>query len=604
MHPSPASPLPGVASVLRRTIGGCSVALRSTSLALLLGACGGSHAGTATNAPAPAPASRGGPYDVVILNAKVVDGSGNPWYYGDVAIAGDRIARIAPAGMLRDVPTARRIDATGLALAPGIIDIQGQSVYQFTAGDGRVVSKVTQGVTTEILGEGDTPAPTNAAILANAGPDTAAWYKIIRGFGGDHGFDTWLRTMERHGMSANAGSFLGAGTVREYAKGYAMGAATPAELDTMRAVVRRAMADGAFGVASALIYPPGAFASTDELVEEAKAMAPYGGVYITHLRSEGNHLLEAVDEAIAIGKRGGVPVEIYHLKAAGTRNWPKMTAVIAKIDSVRRAGQDVGADQYAYVAGQNGLASCIPEWATADGKLLANLADSSLRPKIRAGIVTEDPAWESVCQLAGPEGVMLMGFTRPELKQYEGKRLSEIAAATGKPWADVVMDLTLAEQANLNQVIFIASEDNIRLQLRQPWLKFGTDADGWDPDSGTSMTHPRGYGDYPRILGKYVREEQVLTLEEAVRKMTSAVADRLSIRDRGLVREGLVADLFLFDPATIIDHATYDKPHQLSTGVREVFVNGVEVVHDGRSTGAKPGRILRGPGWRGPAATR
>jgi dihydroorotase/N-acyl-D-amino-acid deacylase len=574
---------------------------RIATMALVVGvlAC------TSKTAPprgAATPAASDASYDVVISNGRIVDGSGNSWYYGDVGIKGDRIARITPTGMLQGAHAGRRIDATGLVVAPGIIDIQGQSVYQLTVGDGRVVSKVTQGVTTEILGEGDTPAPTNAKFLANAGPDTSAMYKAMTTFGGAHGFDAWLTAMERHGGSINMGSFLGAATVRQYAKGQAMGTANGAELDTMRAVVRRAMSDGAFGVASALIYPPGAFANTDELVEEAKAMSPYGGVYITHMRSEGNKFVEAVDEALEIGRRGKVPVEIYHLKASGTKNWPKMATVIAKIDSARAAGQDVGADQYAYVAGSNGLASCIPEWATADGKLIENLQNPQLLPKIRDGIVTEDPNWESVCQLAGPENVMLIGFTQAGLKQYEGKRLSEISKSMGKSWQDAVIDLTVAEKGNLGQVIFLMSEQNIPIQMQQPWMKFGTDADGWDPDSATSMTHPRAYGNYPRILGRYVREQHALTLEDAVRKMTSAVATRLSIRDRGLIVEGMYADVMVFDPATIIDNATFEKPHQISTGVRYVLVNGVAVVNDGKHTGAKPGRALRGPGWKKSAA--
>jgi N-acyl-D-amino-acid deacylase len=359
------------------------------------------------------------------------------------------------------------------------------------------------------------------------------------------------------------------------------------------------MLDGAFGVGSALIYPPGNYASTEELIEEAKAMAPLGGIYITHMRSEGDRLVEAVDEAIRIGKEGGVPVEIYHLKAAGVRNWPKAAQVVAKIDSARAAGQDVATDQYPYVAGQNNLSSCIPPWAHADGKLLDRLTDAAARARMKSDMMSEHAGFESLCLAATPAGVEVVGFSVDSLKQYEGKRLTEIAQAWHKDWADALMDLTLAERNRLSQVIFIASDSNVAMQVRQPWMKFGTDAEAFDPDSAKIATHPRAYGTYPRILGRFVREQHILTLEDAVRKMTSAVAARLSIRDRGAVQEGMRADLMVFDPSTIIDRATYEKPHQLSEGVRWVFVNGVAVVGDGKVTGAKPGRVVRGPAWSG-----
>jgi dihydroorotase/N-acyl-D-amino-acid deacylase len=366
----------------------------------------------------------------------------------------------------------------------------------------------------------------------------------------------------------------------------------------MRAIVRDAMEDGAFGLASALIYPPDNYSTTDQLVELAKVMAPYGGVYITHMRSEADRFLEAIDEAIAIGLRGGVPVEIYHLKAAGRRNWPKAARAIAKIDSARAVGQDVAADMYPYVAGGTALAACLPPWAAADGKLLGNLRDAVTRAKIRAEALSEHTAWENLCQLAGPEGVVVSGFGRPEDQARNGRTLAQLAVATGKEWVDALIDLTIQESARLGAMFFLMSEDNLTLQMRQPWIKFGTDAGGVDPDSTSSLVHPRTYGTFPRILGRYVREQGVMPLEEAVRKMTSAVATRLSIQDRGVLRPGMFADVVVFDPATITDHATYSQPHQLSTGVRHLFVNGVEVVRDGRHTGAKPGRVVRGPGYR------
>ena len=549
----------------------------------------------ATSAPTPAAASS---YETIITGGKIIDGTGNAWVYGDVGINGGRIARITPPGMLARAQAARRIDARGLVVAPGVIDIQAHSEEQLLVGDSRVVGMITQGVTTMIMGEGDTPGQVSATMFADylkSGDTTLA--PLLRTFIGPKGFGEWLKAMERHTASVNFGSFLGAGAVRQYAKNMAQGAPTAAELDTMRTVVRQAMRDGAFGLGSALIYPPGNYAATEELIEQAKAMAPYGGVYITHMRSEGDRLVEAVDEALRIGREGGVPVEIYHLKAAGVKNWPKMKTVIAKIDSARAAGQDVTVDQYPYTAGGNNLSSCIPPWAHADGKLLDRLRDAPTRAKIKAEMMDENANFESLCLGATPQGVEVVGFAVDSLKKYEGKRLPEIAGAWKKDWADALMDLTLAERNRLGQIIFIASDSNIAVQVKLPYMKFGTDAAGYDPDSTKVSVHPRSYGTYPKILGRFVRDYKWLTLEDAIRKMTGATAARLSIRDRGELKEGWYADIMIFDPNTIIDKATYEQPHQLSVGVRYVFVNGVPVVSEGKPTGAKPGRIVRGPGY-------
>jgi dihydroorotase/N-acyl-D-amino-acid deacylase len=566
------------------------IPLRPAALAAtMLASC----APNATPSPTPV-----GSYDVVIENGRVVDGTGAAWFYGDVGVVGDRIARVAPVGTLHSAAARRRIDARGLVVAPGFIDIQSGSYGNFVGnGDGRSVSKITQGITTEIMGEGGTPAPINPATQQEG--SFALGSRGTTSFTGARGFGAWLDAMAQHGSSPNVGSFVGASTVRVYAKGEAQGTPTPAELDTMRAVVRRAMEDGAFGIGSALIYPPGNYATTGELIEMAKAMAPYGGVYITHMRSEGDQILEAIDEAIRIGREGGVPVEIYHLKAAGKRNWPKAAQSIAKIDSARRAGLDVQADMYAYTAGGTGLSACTPPWASENGKLIDNLQNPETRARIRGEMLSDQTAWENLCLLATPENVLLLGLRQPQNAQYMGKRLSDVARALGKEWPDAVMDLLIAERQRIGTVYFLMSEENVRLGLQQPWMKFGTDAGGTDPDSAKgTLTHPRAYGNFPKIMGQYVRDEHVIALEDAVRKATSAVATRLSLEGRGIVREGLYADLVVFDPATIAEHATYDNPHQLSTGVSWVLVNGVPVVADGKPTGAKPGRVLRGRGWR------
>lgn len=536
-------------------------------------------------------------YDFVISGGRVVDGSGNAWFYGDVAIRGDRIARIAPAGLLRGANARERIDASGLVVAPGFIDIQSHSRDSFLTGDGRVISKVTQGITTEIMGEGWTNAPSNDLTKAATGSIDPEALRASQDFSGPRGFNSWLEAMQQHGASANLGSFLGAATVRMYVKGMAQGKPNPSELEQMRTLVRNAMEDGAFGVATALIYPPGNFATTEELIEMAKAMAPYGGIYITHMRSEADQLLEAIDEAIEIGRKGGVPVEIYHLKAGGRRNWSKAAQAIAKINAARSIGLDVSACMYPYVAGGTGLTACLPPWASADGKLLENLNSPQIRAKIKAEVLQDKTDWENLCQLATADGVMLLDLKKPENKSFAGQRLSEIAKRKGKDWLDTAIELILSEEQSIGTIFFMMSEENVKLQLQQSWMKIGTDAGGADPDKPEGLVHPRSYGTYPRILGKYVREERVITLEDAVRKTTHAVAARLSIRDRGLLREGMFADVVIFDPATISDRATFESPHQLSTGVKQVLVNGVRVIKDGKHTGAKPGRIVRGPGY-------
>jgi N-acyl-D-amino-acid deacylase len=556
------------------------------ALTFLTGAC------ASIGTPPPVPVG----YDVVIEGGRVVDGTGAAWFHGDIAVQGDRIARVVPRGMLRTAPARHRIDATGLVVTPGFIDIQSHSRGAFRDdGDGRVVSKVTQGITTEIMGEGSTDAIVNARMFANP-QEPRARAQLAR-FSGPRGFEAWLRSMEAHGASVNVGSFLGGDNVRIYAKGADAGAPTAAELDSMRKVVRWAMEGGAFGIATALIYPPATFASTEELVEAARSMAPFGGVYITHLRSEADRILEAIDEAVRIGREARVPVEIYHLKPAGVRNWETAGAMLERIESARRDGVDVQANMYPYTAGGTGLTACFPPWASEGNRLMERLADSVERQRMRAEMEKPATDWENLCELATPSNVTLQGLDLPENLRYRGMRLSDVAADRGTDWIETAFDLVLGERQRVGTLYLLMSEENVRRNLQQPWMKFGTDAGGVDPERARGPVHPRAYGTFTRIMGHYVRDERVLSLEEAVRKATSAVAVRLSIRDRGVLRDGMFADIVLLDPAAVADRATFDEPHRLSEGIRYVLVNGVLVVEDGRHTGAKPGRALFGPGY-------
>ena len=560
-------------------------------IALALAGC--SRASTSTT-----PSPDRGSYDVVIENGRIVDGTGNPWTYGDVGIRGDRIVAVTQPGALRSASAKQRVDAKGHIVAPGFIDIQAHSWDELLWRDGRVLSKVTQGVTSEILGEATTPAPSNDRIdalqeIGEMPPERAA---LQRSFRGEHGFRAWLDAMGHHKNSVNVGSYLGATTVRAYVMGQSPGEPNAAQLDTMRAVVRNAVRDGAFGISSALIYPPGSYAGTRELIEMMKAMAPDHGGYITHMRSEDDSLFEAIDEAFRIAKEGGVRLDIYHLKASNKRNWGKAAGAVAKIDSARASGLDVGATMYPYPFSGNNLGECFPDWAAEEGKLLDNLKNPTTRERILKEMA--DPDGAPLCQREGPTGYMIADFKKPEYAKYEGKLLSDIAADMGKPWPEAVIDLIVSEGRDLSKINFTMSEDNVKMQIKWPWVIIGTDAGGVDPDSTKTVVHPRAYGTYPRILGRYVREEKLFTLEEAVRKMSGAVATRLGLRDRGLLREGMFADVVVCDDKTVMDLATPDKPHQISRGVEQVFVNGVQVLRDGQHTGATPGRVLRGPGAR------
>jgi N-acyl-D-aspartate/D-glutamate deacylase len=541
--------------------------------------------------------------DVLIVNGRVVDGTGNAWFYGDVALKGRHIERIAPPGSIGRETAGTVIDAEGHVVSPGFIDIQSHSIIPWLR-DRRSVSKVTQGVTTEILGEGWTPAPIGGenltpfgTALASRGPEFAAEWEE-RGLAW-HRFDDWLRDLEERTVSVNFGSFLGGGTVRRYGMADRIGEASPEELALMCQATEEAMEDGAFGVATALIYPPNAFSSTAELTEVMKVVARYNGVHITHIRSEGDKIYEGLDECLEIAEQSGVATEIYHLKAAGSANWPKMPVVIERIAAARARGLDVSADMYPYDGAGTGLEACLPPWADEDGKLQEHIRNPEKRAAILAEMRNPDGDWEAMGNMNGPEAVLLAQFTRPENKRFQGRTVADVAAELGLPWEEAILELLERDGANIFCMYMMMSEENLKIQFQQPWIKFGTDAGGIDPeiDAKRGLVHPRAYGTYTRILGRYVRENGWLTLEDAVRKASSAVADRLGLRDRGLLRDGMFADVIVFNPDTVIDRATYTDPHRLSEGIRDVFVNGTAVVRDGVHTNAFPGMRVNGPGY-------
>lgn len=538
-------------------------------------------------------------YTTLIRQAIVVDGTGNPWFYGDVALQGQKIAAVTAVDQIPVEQAAEVIDATGKVVAPGFIDIQSHSIAPLMI-DGRSLSKIAQGVTTEIMGEAWTPAPYGDRIENPIGFSTYAkrlpeWVERAKTWSR---FGDWLSAMTEHGVSVNIGSFLGGGTLRQYAMGLELRAPTADELKTMQRVMAESMEDGAFGVSYALIYPPDAYTTTEELIDICKVVAQHRGVYITHMRSEGDEIFAGLDEALAVGRGANLPVEIYHLKASGRRNWAKMPEVIKRINQARAAGLDVTADMYPYPASGTGLVSVLPPWVAEGGRLFETLQDPIKRQRIKDEVLAPKGDWEAMASDDGPQIVMPIGFQKPENQQYVGKRLSEIAEMRGEHWVDAVMNLIVDERQRISTIYYTMSEDNLKLQLKEPWIKISTDAGGYDPEWGKSLgpTHPRAYGTYPRVLGKYVREEQVIPLEDAVRKMSSAVADRLGLRDRGLLRAGMKADVILFDSATISDRATFEDSHQLSVGVSDVWVNGTRVLQGGNHTGATPGQVVRNAG--------
>jgi N-acyl-D-amino-acid deacylase len=532
-------------------------------------------------------------YDLVIRHGTVYDGTGAPGRVEDVAVTADRIAA---RGDLSAARGRQEIDATGLAVTPGFIDMLNHSETSLIA-DGRSQGMIRQGVTFAVFGE------------SSMGPMTPAMKKDQQERQGDIKFEiTWntlgeyLDSLVTRGVSTNVASFVSAATVRANVLGYDNRAPTPDELDRMRGLVRTAMDEGAMGLTTALIYIPGVFAKTEELVELAKVASASGGMYISHMRSEGNRLLEAIDETLTIARDAHIRAEIYHLKASGESNWKKLDAAIAKIEAARKQGLEITADMYTYTAGSTGLDAAMPPWVQEGGYNLwaARLRDPQIRERVRREMTLAQDEWENLLQAAGGEGTLLVGFKNDALRQYAGKTLAQVAALRGRSVQDTAMDLVVEDGSRVQVVYFLMSEDNVKKQIKLPWLSFGSDAASMSAEGVflKTSTHPRAYGNFARLLGKYVRDERVIPLEEAIRKLTSLPAQTLRIKERGQLTTGHFADMVVFDPKTIAEHATYEKPHQYATGIRDVWVNGVQVMKDGEHTGQKPGRVVRGPGWK------
>jgi dihydroorotase/N-acyl-D-amino-acid deacylase len=537
-------------------------------------------------------------YDVLIRNGRILDGTGAPWFRGDVAIAGDRIVAVGrvPATMT----AATMVDASGLIVAPGFIDLLGQSEFNVLV-DGRAASKILQGVTTEISGEGTSIAPVNDRLMQEAAP-TAKHFGVAQDWRtlGDY----FKRLEERSRTTINLGTFVGAGSIRNYVIGKDERPATAAELDQMRRLVAQAMEQGALGVSTSLQYVPDRFASTEEIVELAKVAAQYGGVYFTHQRSEGARIVESLEEVFTIADRAKIPAEIWHLKTAYKPQFGKMSDVLQRIEAARARGLDVTANQYPYNRASNGLDACLPLWVREGGldKMLGRLKDPATRERIRKDM--DDPTvttWENQWYGAnGGDGVMLVSVLNPDLRKYEGMTFTAISRTMGKDPRDAVMDLVVADRGESSVITAIMDENDVRTALRHPLVGVGTDSSAKAEDGklAESKSHPRAWGSFPRILGTFVRDEHVLTLEEAIRKMTSKAAARVHLTDRGILRPGMMADITVFDAAAIRDVATFENPNHYSTGVKHVFVNGRRIVADGAIMSERPGRPLRGPGFR------
>jgi N-acyl-D-amino-acid deacylase len=533
-------------------------------------------------------------YDFVISGARIVDGTGAAWHYGDLAIKGDHIAAL---GDLHNAAANQRIDAHGLVVSPGFIDVQGQSEFNILV-DGRAASKITQGVTTEITGEGTSIAPLNDNLLEDF-RDQAAKYHVDLDW---HSLEEYFQRFQRARPAINLGTFVGAGGLRQYVIGKDNRPATPAELAQMRQLVAQAMQQGAFGISTALQYVPGIFASTDEIVELAKVARTYGGVYFTHQRSESDVILPSLDEAFAISERANISTTIWHLKTAYQENFGKMPEVLRRIQAAREKGIDVAASVYPYTRASNDLIACFPSWIVEGGtdKMLARLKDPAQRARAQKEMETPSSTWENQwLGSGGGKGVMLVHILNPDLHKYEGMNLDEIGHQVGKDPKDAAMDIAIADRGKSQVVISIMDEVDVRTAVSNPLVTFGSDSEEQAEDGPLSTTkaHPRAFGTFSRVLAEYVRKEHTMSLEEAIRKMTSLAASRVGITDRGILRPGMMADITVFDPASIQDVATYNDPLRYSVGVKYVFVNGKPVVADGRITDEHPGRALRGPGY-------
>jgi N-acyl-D-amino-acid deacylase len=534
-------------------------------------------------------------YDVLIRHGMLYDGSGSPPRVGDIGINGDTITTI---GDLGSALGTQEIDARGLAIAPGFVNMLSWANESLIV-DGLSQSDIRQGVTLEVMGEGESMGPLNERMKAeNVVLQGDIKYPIEWTT-----LDQYLRYIESRGVSANVASFVGATTIRRHEIGYANRAPTPEEMARMKVLVRQAMEEGALGIGSSLIYAPAFYASTDELIELCRVTGQYGGMYISHIRSEGNALLEGVDELVRIAREAGVAAEIYQLKAAGAANWQKLDEVIAKVNSARAAGLRITANMYAYTAGATGLDAAMPPWVQEGGleQWRKRLQDPAIRGRVKREMTTPTDKWENLFLGAGsPDQVLLLGFKNESLKKYTGKTLAEVARMRGKSPEDTAMDLVVEDDSRVGTAYFLMSEDNIRKQMVLPWVSFGSDEESSAPEGVFTkyQQHPRAYGNFARVLAKYVREEKLMPLEAAVRKLAALPAENLGIKRRGHLQAGYFADIAIFDPG-IQDHATFDKPRQYATGMAHVFVNGVQVLKNGEHTGAKPGRVVRGPGWKG-----
>ena len=545
-------------------------------------------AGCATTPPQPA-------YDVLIRGGTIYDGSGGNPIVGDVAIKGDKIAYVGPS---RPATVAQSVDATGLAVTPGFINMLSWATESLIV-DPRAQSDIRQGVTLEVMGEGWSMGPLNAdmkklAIERQGDVKYPIEWTTLGGY---------LSYLQGRGIAPNVASFVGATTVRQHVLGEKDVDPNPEQLQRMRALVRQAMEEGALGVGSSLIYPPAAFAETDELVALVTEAGKCGGMYISHMRSEGDRLIESVDELIEISRRSGAPAEIYHLKQAGRANWHKLDDVIARVEKARAEGLKISADMYTYTAGGTGLAASMPPWVQDGGNeaLLERLEDPQVVARVKAEMVQPGKDWENLYLHAGPDRVLLVSLVDPALKALIGKTVAEAAKLRGVTPEQLVIDLTIADRGRAGALYFLMSEDNVRRQTALPWMSFGSDAEASAPEGVflKSSTHPRAYGNFARFLGNYVRDQKVTPISDAIRRLTSLPAENLGIRDRGRLAPGMAADVVVFSPATIADHATFEKPMQYATGVRDVFVNGVQVLSKGEHTGATPGRFLKGSGWTG-----